>query len=81
MRYFLIASQVVGRMWQPTTTEAKKLDVVINTAERRANMNEQEKAVVQSIVKAFDALPDEKKEYLIGFAEGVAAMKSKEESK
>jgi hypothetical protein len=44
-------------------------------------MNEQEKAVVQSIVKAFDALPDEKKEYLIGFAEGVAAMKSKEKSK
>ena len=44
-------------------------------------MSEQEKAVAQSIVKAFDALPDEKKEYLIGFADGVAAMKSKEESK
>lgn len=44
-------------------------------------MSEQEKAVAQNIVKAFEALPDDKKEYLIGFAEGVAAMKSKEESK
>ena len=44
-------------------------------------MTEQEKAVAQNIVKAFESLPDDKKEYLIGFADGVAAMKGKEETK
>ena len=39
-------------------------------------MSEQERQVVQSLAAAFDALPDNKKEYLLGFAEGVAAMKA-----
>lgn len=44
-------------------------------------MTEQEKSIAKNIVKAFESLPDDKKEYLIGFADGVAAMKGKEETK
>ena len=40
-------------------------------------MSEQEKNVSKTLTDAFDALPENKKEYLLGFAEGVAAMKEK----
>ena len=39
-------------------------------------MSEQEKTVEQKLTEAFDALPDSKKEFFLGFAEGVAAMKA-----
>lgn len=37
-------------------------------------MSEMEKKVAQSIAEAMKQLPEAKREYLIGFAEGVAAM-------
>ncbi len=37
-------------------------------------MSEKEKQTVQSIAEAMKKLPEAKREYLIGFAEGVAAM-------
>lgn len=43
------------------------------TKEERA----EKKRVVQSLGEAFAALPEAKREFLIGYAEGVAAMKSK----
>lgn len=41
-------------------------------------MSDQEKKVVESLAKAFDLLPDNKKERLIGYAEGVADMAAKQ---
>lgn len=38
-------------------------------------MSEKEKTVAAKLAEAFEALPDNKKEYLLGFAEGVAATK------
>lgn len=38
-------------------------------------MSEREKTSVQTLAEAFEALPDGKKEYLIGFAEGVIAAR------
>lgn len=37
-------------------------------------MSEHEKAVAKKLGEAFDALPDDKKEYLIGVADGIAMM-------
>ena len=37
-------------------------------------MSEREKALAESIAEAVKVLPAEKKEYLLGYAEGVAAM-------
>lgn len=37
-------------------------------------MSEQEKEIAKTLAEAFNALPDDKKEYLIGFAEGVVTM-------
>ena len=41
-------------------------------------MSEREKTIAKKMAEAIKALPDEKKEYVLGFAEGVAAMKRKE---
>lgn len=38
-------------------------------------MANDEKKAVKTLSKAFEALPENKKEYLIGFAEGVVAIK------
>lgn len=37
-------------------------------------MSSVEKKIIETIASAFQVLPDEKKEYLLGYAEGVAAM-------
>lgn len=37
-------------------------------------MSDKEKKVAKSIAEAMKKLPEAKREYLIGFAEGVAAM-------
>ena len=42
------------------------------TREERA----EKKRIVQSLGEAFSALPEAKREFLIGYAEGVAAMKA-----
>ena len=43
-------------------------------------MNDQEKKIIKTLADTFDALPDSKKEYLLGFAEGVAAMTEEKKS-
>lgn len=40
-------------------------------------MSEEQKKTAKALAEAFEALPDEKKEYLLGFAEGVAAATEK----
>lgn len=40
-------------------------------------MSEKEKKIAEALADAVNALPDSKKEYLLGFAEGVAAMAEK----
>lgn len=40
-------------------------------------MSNREKVVAESLVEALAMLPEDKREYLIGYAEGVAAMASK----
>ena len=42
-------------------------------------MKSKDRDAVKTISEAFQALPDDKKEYLIGYAEGVAAAKKQEE--
>lgn len=37
-------------------------------------MSEKERNIAESLTRACELLPDGKKEYLIGYAEGVAAM-------
>lgn len=37
-------------------------------------MSEREKTIAENIAKACALLPENKKEYLLGFAEGVAAV-------
>lgn len=37
-------------------------------------MNQQDKQSVENIYKAFQLLPDNKREYLMGVADGMAAM-------
>lgn len=43
-------------------------------------MSEKEKKIAKALAEAAKALPDEKKEYLLGYAEGVAAMAGRAES-
>lgn len=40
-------------------------------------MSETEKTMCAKLAEALEALPPEKKEYMIGYAEGVAAMKAR----
>lgn len=40
-------------------------------------MSDKEKQTARKIADAMTKLPDDKREYLIGFAEGVAAMSDK----
>ena len=42
-------------------------------------MSEKEKKIAKILAETFNTLPDGKKEYLIGYAEGVAAMAQKSE--
>ena len=44
-------------------------------------MAETEKQIVKNMADAIDALPDDKKQYFIGFAEGVAAMATQVKAK
>lgn len=44
-------------------------------------MSEQEKSVATKLAEAFEALPAHKKEYMLGFADGVAATKETEPEK
>ena len=44
-------------------------------------MSEKEKQIAQNLVKALETLPESKKEFLLGYAEGVAAMAEKKEQK
>ncbi len=41
-------------------------------------MNAKEKEVARRLAEAFNSLPDAKKEFLIGYAEGVVAMVEKQ---
>lgn len=40
-------------------------------------MSEKEKKIARAIVKAMNHIPDEKKEFFIGYAQGVADAKKK----
>lgn len=40
-------------------------------------MSEKEKKIAENLAKACEVLPDGKKEFLLGYAEGVAAMAEK----
>lgn len=42
-------------------------------------MSEKEKALAERLAAAFDALPESKKEYLLGYADGVAGMQAKQD--
>jgi hypothetical protein len=44
-------------------------------------MKQSEKAIGKALGEAIKVLPPEKKEYLAGFAEGVAAMARRQEEK
>ena len=44
-------------------------------------MSEQEKKIGQTLADAVADLPEEKKQYFVGFAEGVAAMADQVKSK
>ena len=39
-------------------------------------MSEKDKAVAQRLAEAFESLPESKKEYLLGYADGVAGAKA-----
>lgn len=41
-------------------------------------MSEKEKRIVEKLAAACEYLPESKKEYLIGYAEGVAAMANRD---
>lgn len=41
-------------------------------------MSEREKQMAESLAKACELLPDDKKEFLLGYAEGVAAMAARQ---
>lgn len=43
-------------------------------------MSAEEKQIVQTIVEAVNNLPEEKREYLLGYAEGVIAVSNKREA-
>ena len=40
-------------------------------------MSAEEKKAAEALLKAYQALPTEKREYMLGYAEGVAAMKER----
>ena len=40
-------------------------------------MSEKGKAIAKKLAKAIEALPEAKKEYFLGYAEGVASMKAR----
>ncbi len=42
-------------------------------------MSEKEKNIAKTLEKALSSIPDAKKEYFLGFAEGVDAAKKKQE--
>ena len=42
-------------------------------------MSEKEKAVAERLAEAMNALPEAKKEYLLGYADGVAGMQAKQD--
>lgn len=44
-------------------------------------MSEKEKQIIQSLKKSVNALPEDKREFLRGYAEGVAAMAGKKSEK
>lgn len=44
-------------------------------------MSEKEKVITAKLAEAFEALPEAKKERLIGYAEGVADMKVQAEAR
>ena len=44
-------------------------------------MSEKEKQIIQSLKKSVNMLPDDKREFLRGYAEGVAAMAEKKSGK
>ncbi len=44
-------------------------------------MSEREKKIAEKLAAACEQLPDSKWEYLLGYAEGVAAMAEKQASK
>ena len=44
-------------------------------------VSEKEKSIAKALAEAAKVLPDEKKEYLLGYAEGVAAMASGESNR
>ena len=44
-------------------------------------MSNAEKKIAENLAKACELLPEGKKEFLLGYAEGVAAMAAKEEEK
>lgn len=50
------------------------------TTERGLNMSEREERAGKAIVDAFKLLPDEKKEFLLGYAEGVKAATKQTET-
>lgn len=43
-------------------------------------MSEREKQMAENLAKACELLPDDKKEFLLGYAEGVAAMAARQAS-
>lgn len=44
-------------------------------------MSEKEKTICKNLEKALSSIPEAKKEYFLGFAEGVDAAKKKQEEK
>lgn len=44
-------------------------------------MNETERALAENLAKAVTLLPDHKREFLLGYAEGVAAMAARDKPK
>lgn len=65
----------VRREWPSGADDGRPKGVNEMTREERA----EKKRIVQSLGEAFSALPEAKREFLIGYAEGVAAMKAKME--
>jgi hypothetical protein len=43
-------------------------------------MSDIEKRIAESLAKAFEVLPDEKKEFVLGYAEGAIAVAEKSKS-
>lgn len=43
-------------------------------------LSEKEKAIIMSLAEAFNTMPESKREYLLGYADGVAGMQAKAQS-